>query len=161
MSETGVKSDPAFCLGPTIKKINSVVFLWLKIDFHESFQAIIKYYGLGKKIIDLPRGQITPRRLKTKYILLFLLTTSLSWPRTHEGLFELTQRHFKGPQPHLVHCCRNSRDTRTRLGVALYAWRSQDTVSWRKPWFCVCSSTPWVQFLHNFPIDFLQGAYLL
>ena len=23
MSETGVKSDPAFCLGPTIKKTNS------------------------------------------------------------------------------------------------------------------------------------------
>ena len=27
MSETGVKSDPAFCLGPSIKETNSVTYL--------------------------------------------------------------------------------------------------------------------------------------
>ena len=31
VSETGVKSDPAFCLGPTIEKTNSVAIAFFKI----------------------------------------------------------------------------------------------------------------------------------
>ena len=46
---------------------------------------------MGKKIVDLPGGQINDPSSGKHYSLQFLLATPSSLSRTLEGLFELTQ----------------------------------------------------------------------
>ena len=74
----------------------------------------IKYEGgqMGKKIIDMPGGQIIDPSSGKHYFLPFLPVAPLSPSRTLEGLFELT-RCLDSPRALLPEI----QDTRTPSGV--------------------------------------------